>query len=280
MKRSLFDAGLALCTVGSALFAVGASKDPLSKVITLPNYSFSALMILGGILAAVGGIAFLSSFVVEPLESGVTRVVYGDIDSRYLCVPANPSDLPGLHALYTQYFGADVPSVDLMRAWLRRCGTAFTLVQRVTQDYGLGTRQVLVGSFKLLPLTAEGVRAMKSGQASGSSFRPEHISGIHRRPAAWYVGDVVATTRFSRGVVMAHINAACSFAVKKAVSIYARPLTRDGRRIITKHGFVQVSDGKSTPEIGRMCRLDALSTQVATRRRTAHKLRLTPLADA
>ena len=99
----------------------------------------------------------------------------------------------------SRYFGDDVPVIELMRTWVAKCGSAFTIVQRVVEDSGLPTRQELVGSFKLLPLTAKGVRAIELGQATGSTFRSEHISGGRSHPVGYYVGDVVATTRFARG---------------------------------------------------------------------------------
>jgi hypothetical protein len=49
---------------------------------------------------------------------------------------------------------------------------------------------------------------------------------------------------------MAQLNAAISPAVRSAVTLYARPLTKDGLRVMTKHRFVQVSDGRSAPQIG------------------------------
>lgn len=254
-RKSLLDAALGLCTVGGAVFAVGASKDPVSKVVVLPDAAFGTLMVVGGVLAAAGAIAFMLSFLIDRIEHAVSQVAYGDLDSKYLCNQARPSDLAGLHALYTRYFGDDVPDVDLMRTWVAKCASAFTMVQRVVEDAGLPVRQELVGSFKLLPLTAKGVRALDLGQATGSTFRSEHISGGRSRPAGYYVGDVVATTRFARGVVMAQLNAAISPAVRGAVIVYARPLTKDGLRVMTKHGFVQVSDGRSAPQIGLACKL-------------------------
>jgi hypothetical protein len=249
-RKSLLDAALVLCTVGGAVFAVGASKDAVSKMIVLPDTAFGILMVVGGVLAAAGAIAFVLSFLIDRIEQAVSHVAYGDLDSKYLCTHARPSDLAGLHALYARYFGDDVPDIKLMRKWAVKCGSAFTIVQRVVDDSGLPTRQDLVGSFKLLPLTAKGVRAIESGRASGSTFRPEHISRGRSRSAGYYVGDVVATTRFARGVVMAQLNAAISPAVRSAVTLYARPLTKDGLRVMTKHRFVQVSDGRSAPQIG------------------------------
>ena len=278
-RKSLLDAALGLCTVGGAMFAVGVSKDPVSKVIVLPTAAFGILMIVGGALATTGAIAFVSSFLIDRIEHAVSQVAYGDLDSKYLCTQARPGDLAGLHALYSRYFGEDVPDVDLMRAWMAKCGSAFTIVQRVVGDSGLPTRQELVGSFKLLPLTAKGVRAIDLGQATGSTFRSEHISGSRSRPAGYYVGDVVATTRFARGVVMAQLNAAVSPAVRGAVIVYARPLTKDGLRVMTKHGFVQVSDGKSAPQIGLACKLHVGSQSEALVRRKPRRHLLAPVSE-
>ena len=278
-RKSLLDAALGLCTVGGAVFAVGGSKDPVSKVVILPDAAFGILMVIGGVLAAAGAIAFMLSFLIDRLEQAVSQVRYGDLDSKYLCTQARPSDLPGLYALYTRYFGEDVPDVQLMGTWVAKCASAFTIVQRVIDNSGLQTRQELVGSFKLLPLTAKGVRAIDLGQATGSTFRPEHISGGRSRPAGYYVGDVVATTRFARGVVMAQLNAAVWPAVRSAVTVYARPLTKDGLRVMTKHGFVQVSDGRSAPHIGRSCKLHVGSRSESVVRLTARRHRLTPVIE-
>jgi hypothetical protein len=277
-RKSLSRSGLGLCTVGGAVFAVGASKDAVSKVVVLPDVAFGILMVVGGVLAAAGAIAFMLSFLIDRIEHAVSQVVYGDLDSKYLCTQARPSDLAGLHALYTRHFGDDVPDIQLMRTWVAKCGSAFTLVQRVVADSGLPTRQELVGSFKLLPLTAKGVRAIDLGQATGSTFRSEHIYGGRSRPAGYYVGDVVATTRFARGVVMAQLNAAVSPAVRVPVTVYARPLTKDGLRVMTKHGFVQVSDGRSAPQIGLVCKLQVGSQSKSVARRKA-KRRLAPVSE-
>jgi hypothetical protein len=276
-RKSLTDAALGLCTVGGAVFAVGASKDPVSKVVILPDSAFGSLMVVGGVLAAIGAIAFMLSFLIDRLEQAVSQVAYGDLDSKYLCTHARLRDLPGLYALYTRYFGDDVPDVQMMGTWVTKCASAFTIVQKVVEDSGLPTRQELVGSFKLLPLTAKGVRAIDLGQATGSTFRPEHISGARSRPAGYYVGDVVATTRFARGVVMAQLNAAVWPAVRSAVTVYARPLTKDGLRVMTKYGFVQVSDGRSAPQVGRACKLHVESQSEGVVRLAARRHRLAPV---
>jgi hypothetical protein len=211
----------------------------------------------GGSLVVIGLCLLLLSFIVQPIQDVFVRVAYGDLNSRYTYVRARRQDLMGLHDLYAEYFGSDVPSVELMRSWISRCKTALMLVHRVHQTSGLATNQQLVGSFKVLPLTTDAVRALEGGQITGSTFKPEHIASKKKETTAVYVGDVVATSKVGRGMVLAHLNAACTPAVKSGLPIYARPLTRDGLRVMTKHGFVQVLDGTSRPEIGRICKLES-----------------------
>jgi len=256
MNKPLLNGAVALCTIGGAVFAVGASEIAIAKVISLPARTFEILLFTGALLVGIGLCLLLMSFIVQPIRDAFVRVVYGDLNSRYTCVRARRNDLIGLHDLYTDYFGSDVPSVELMKSWISRCKTALMLVHRVRQNSGLATSQQLVGSFKVLPLTTDAVRALEGGQISGSTFKAEHIASNKKETAAVYVGDVVATSQVGRGMVLAHLNAACTPAVKSGLPIYARPLTHDGLRVMTKHGFVQVLDGTSRPEIGRICKLE------------------------
>lgn len=238
-------------------------------------------MIAGGVLALVGGLAFLASFMVDRIDQAVSRVVYGDLESRYVCTPAQPSDLIGLHALYARFFGEDVPDIQTMHQWLTKCSTAFTVVHKVVANAGLSMHQELVGSFKVLPLTVRGARAVELGQVTGSTFRSEHICTVHAKAAGYWVGDLVATARFARGIVMAQLNAAVAPALRGSVTVYARPLTKDGLRVMAKHGFVQTGDGKSAPEIGRTCKLQVvLGSEAAVSPPRPRRRRLTPVLQA
>lgn len=77
---------------------------------------------------------------------------------------------------------------------------------------------------------------------------------------------------------MAQLNAAISPVGRGAVTVYARPLTKDGLRVMTKHGFVQVSDSRSAPQIGRACKLHIGSEGESVVRPRAKRHRLAPAA--
>lgn len=280
-SKRLLEAALTLCTIGGAVFAVGATKEALSRFVVLPDAAVAVLMITGAALAIFGAIAFALSLIIDRLQHAVMQVIYGDVDSRYVCTYAKPSELAGLHDLYREYFGDDVPSSERMLKWLEKCPSALTIVYRVVVNAsGLPQRQELVGSFKVLPLNRAGVRAIEAGHVTGSTLKVEHMCASRTRPSAYYVGDVVATTRIAKGVVIAQLNATISPATRNEITVYARPLTRDGLRIMTKHGFVQASDGRSRPQIGCACKLKIGAPVTVAPRRKPKRPRLVPLPSA
>lgn len=279
-RKPLFDLGVALCTVGGAVFAIGAAKEPISKLLPLPGTGFVVLMVSGGVLGTVGALAFTLSFVAAPLQAAISVFVYGDADSRYVCSYARPQDLPRLHALYEEYFGNEAPKRELMREWLGKCPSALTIVQRLAGNSHLSERRELVGSFKVLPLTRKGQAAVETGKATGSTLGSELIAGPRSRPAGYYIGDVVATTQVARGVVMAHIESAIPTQIENEVTLYARPLTADGLRVMRAHGFVLASDGESSPEIGLMCKLYVGAKRKLRAGRRRGRKRLLPKQEA
>ena len=269
-----------LCTVGAAVFAIGAAKEPISRFVTLPSVAFTACMIAGGMLVIVGAIAFVAPLVIEPFRMAVSVIVYRDTDARYICSFARTQDLPQLHALYESYFGADTPAAALMRKWLKKAPAALTIVERVIGNSRKSETRELVGSFKVLPLTRTGQQAIEMGKATGSTLEGGYIAGPRSRPAAYYVGDVVATTRVARGIVMAQLEFALPTKVDEPVIVYARPLTPDGLRVMTKHGFVLASDAESLPKIRQLCKLQVgpkNTVRTATRQRKAKRLAPKPM---
>jgi hypothetical protein len=99
------------------------------------------------------------------------------------------------------------------------------------------------------------MQGLEAGLLTGSTLEPHHIAARQRDAAAFYVGDVVATASDARGRVLRCVMRECEEAFRKNLPIYARPLTKEGRNAMTRRGFVQVSDGESLPEHGKMCKL-------------------------
>jgi hypothetical protein len=254
MKKTIGPLSVVLCTVGAAVLAIAVAKDHISKIIDIPEPWYKAMLVIGGVLVFLGFVGFLVSVVISP-AGHVLDFVNKKLGEKYMLIYASQADLPQLHSFYTEFFGDDVPSLGLMRAWVQKYRKAFAMVYRVDDTSIKKKQQVLSGSFKVLLVTEEAVRGLESGQVSGSTFEPNHIASRQKDAAAYYVGDVVAKTRLARGFILASLNAACEQAIRKGLPIYARPLTSDGLRVMTQYGFVQAADRKSSPEIGKMCKL-------------------------
>jgi hypothetical protein len=268
VKKYLLTLPSLLCTIGAAILGIALAKDPISKIITLPEKAYSLMLIAGVVLILSGLAVLLVSAVGSPAKSVIDKILFRRINSKYICVHATQADLPQLHDLYTEFFGADVPSVSLMRSWMQQHRKTFAMVYRVNDSSIKKKEQVLVGSYKVLLITEEAVRELERGQLSGSTFMPKHIASRQKDAAAYYVGDVVATTQFARGVLLGYLNAACEQAIRKGFPIYARPLTSAGRRVMTGYGFVLAADGKTMPEIGRLCKLVTGREESRARTRT------------
>jgi hypothetical protein len=243
MKNNLNVASV-LCTIGSGLFA-----------LTTFGTAYRSLMWLGVLLFALGIAAAINTVFVTGFELVLRSFRSKTIERKFERVYATMTDVAPLRALYAKEFGSEVPSAKLMLEWITRYPHAFTLLYRCDAKPLFRRIYTLVGSFKLLPITSEGVREVEAGRATGSTLKSEHVAGEWADASALYIGDVVGTSLLGKGILLHYLNAACEEAFEKGLPLYARPLTPDGKRVMTGHAFVQIADGTSPPEIGKMCRL-------------------------
>jgi|ERR1041384_3433910 hypothetical protein len=272
MKKPLINASLAICTMGGAILALIATRELFRPWFEISDRVARLLGITAAVLIILGIVSCLIAVASRPVTVAITRIMYGDVESRYVISYARRKDIVGLHELYKNAFGSDVPPIETMNSWLSRCKKSFVLVYRIRQLAGLPTTRELVGSFKLLPLTREGARAIETQRVTGTMFVAKHIARNLRETVAYYVGDVVGRGKFAKAVVMAHLNVEGAPAIKHHFLVYARPLTTDGLRVMKRYGFVQVSDGKSPPEIGRLCKLLLNGSGEPSRRTTGRRL--------
>lgn len=193
--------------------------------------------------------------------TGRSRVALGH--SIHDFVPASERDLPELLSLYRRYFGDDIPTLSVMRSWLNRSPRAFWLV--LDRSSRASSVAKLVGSFKLLPITRSGVSDLEADLVSGSTFRERHIARRPRDTAAYYIGDVIGTNRVAQAAIVSHLRQLVSTNLTR-LPVYARPLSRDGERLMSKLGFHCVADG-GEPTLRRICRMDSRTTSPRSRAR-------------
>jgi hypothetical protein len=259
MKNTKLDGpALLWLGLGATLLALVAMKDPITRLQGFPDQVWNTALISGAIFSVLGIVLGVSTTILnakQPAQGVLEHIVFRRRESPRFVTCAQSGDLRRLHDCYEDKFGKDVPSVELMNSWLNRCETAFALIYTEVRER-LSVKLKLVGSFKLLPLTKQAVEQLEGGRTSGSTFEPEHICAPGDAPAAFYVGDLFAEGS-AGGAVLYYLDAKCRDLLKRGLTIYARPFTAQGRRVMMNRGFVQVSNGKEELEMRQLCRLAA-----------------------
>lgn len=175
---------------------------------------------------------------------------HGPTSAIFVPEPAHSLELTGLHQLYTRLFGEDVPTLAQMRLWHAINKNIFQLV--VEKDTATGTRTI-VGSFKVVPLKKEAIGYLELGVVTGTTLDANHIVKPGGRPSAWYIGDVVSTSKMSAHFVMKALLEYLSDHLNERTPIFARALSEKGLKYLREFNFTPVYDGKM--EIGQVCSL-------------------------
>jgi hypothetical protein len=243
-----------LISLGGACLALGVAGPDLKPLVVLPGSVFLFLTGVGATGLSVG-LALSLKAAAFPVKNAIASVIFRQDSGRFTCLVVGRSSLPHLREFYSKYFGEDVPDLVLMDAWVTRCDSAFYALYRVRDSAPTTSVTEMVGSFKVLPLSKSGVSAIERGRATGATLLPEHIAKAGRTIYGYYVGDVAASGRFAKGMVMAYLLSACKPAVEKGVPIYARPLTPDGLRVMVRYGFEPVHGTAQQLSIGTLSRL-------------------------
>lgn len=169
---------------------------------------------------------------------------------------AKRSDLPELYELYSKQFGDDIPTLERMRTWYSRNPNIFRIV--VLKDVISGARKI-VASFKAVPLKNVTIAFLELEALSGTNLPEDHIVRPRGRASAWYLGDLVSTSRVSAIAVMRDLVEYLSANVQADTPIYARGLTEKGLSLLRDYYFEPV--GENRMEIGRICRLTGTEVQ-------------------
>ena len=162
--------------------------------------------------------------------------------------PMSVGDIPAGHLYLIERFDVDTPTQKAMKEWLMAYPDAFIVMKkRATVD------AVIEGIFKLLPLTKAAVTQLLKGKLSGTTFEKKHIATSSRTTAGYYVGDVACSPSQRAGAaILERVAATWAPMLKSGIPVYARPLTRAGKRVMKNEGFVQASND-APPELRQLC---------------------------
>ncbi|HWS55665.1 MAG TPA: hypothetical protein VN228_16115 [Pyrinomonadaceae bacterium] len=243
-KRKAVEIGVLLLTVGGGgLIAIMSVRGDLEKAFPfLPPY-FYRLCLLVGFPVAVLGILLI----VLPLGTiqNVVRWWRRHWDKPYDCKTAKWEDLKAIHSFATEELG-QVSDLQKMERWFQTNRQIFWII---TDKSAQGPREKqLVGYYAVLPLNKEASDLLGTEQIEGISLAPEHLipyrrGRIRKTPASIYVGGIVSkkgprVRHFVLGSLIGHLNQEKLNGVK---TVFSRPVTDDGLRLVKKYGFRPVS---------------------------------------
>lgn len=165
-------------------------------------------------------------------------------ETSYLRGIASHHDLDELYGHYTRIFGDEnIPKEDFSR-WMKRNPYICYKVFRVTA-HSHKERRILVGFFDFEPLTKAAIKRLIANPDETLHIDISDILPPRYSPSTYYVGSIGATSesRSARfGTLMCAINFIEEKSAGQELVLYARPVTKDGKRICKSFGFAPIGN--------------------------------------
>ena len=242
-----------LMVAGGFEVAKDSSPEVLKELTWLPSLVTAGRLVEFGVgLIVVGLIAFGLSFSIQFLRevAGVYRRVLMtfsrytvDYRLRYM----TPADFGVVYEEFRRIFGEEMIPPERVKEWMKKNPMIAYTVVRASRDHP--DRYDLVGYFELLPLTKAGEEKLRRSRPDTGSLSVTDIySPLKWAVATAYyvasVGVIDATNRkhenrrLVEGTVMRMlIEQLRCLGVRQTIDVYARPVTKDGLRLVREYGF-------------------------------------------
>ena len=249
----LFPTIIPLFGVGSALTVLYRQQQDIDHLISIPQYVYSGLLWLGIILIVLALVLVLCRIVSDGLVFVLRGTILGFHDPpRYKCRPIRANELHQHHAYWEKFFPGDISSLAQNKAWYRKNDKLFWFLFEVASRKGKRHDEPkLVGSFSMIPLTKSAALQVYHEELSGPTFTAEHIAKASKPPAI-YIGGVVAEGLFAKAEALARLSEKIDRLLEKKITIFTRPVTDDGLRLVKKYEFVPTG---GTPGLRRIYQL-------------------------
>lgn len=219
--------------------------------------TYAGIFLLSAAIAIIGLCLVLLGFVFWLIEKTSSRVDLFLRASVYELVlrRARTGDLKWIYDFGLEYFGYNISPVELMHALYKKNGEIFWVIVKRKISEG-ATTEVNTGYFSILPLNKRAAFLVEKGQLDGRSITTQDLARQHGRPRAIYIGAIAARTVRARGfaltAIQQHIDREKYSQVQK---LYAKAVTGDGLRLLTKYGF-RSTTGSASGKIGDIFALD------------------------
>jgi hypothetical protein len=245
-----------LVGLAGGLLGVASREQLFSATLSIPHRVYSALA-YSGLCIFVFGVAWLvrgilswsRAYAAEQFggRHGPTRIYEGGF--------ADECELPGLHQLYQQTFGQNVPSLEAMVGWHQRNPTVFIKVTETDVKSGI---TLIAASAKIMPLRKRAINLLETCVVTGTTISPTDIVKMGGTPACVYVGDVIAI-KDCRNLLMSAIVKRLKALVSHRTTLYLRPLTRIGLSYAVEYGFTPVNGQGGLGQLYRLSGPEAVA---------------------
>ena len=233
-----------ILAIGGALIAIGGGALAVKR--ELPEFTFLgmglaeigiAVIVVGACLSAAGIYLFVHPLILRSVDTATELIFkeWGYVKERVLA-----QDLPDLYREFERFFGSDMLAIEDMTGWLKRNpDIAWRIIGKKGQD-----PKVAVGFFELIPLTRPAIERLNAGKLDARSMTLKHISSRGNRSSAYYIGSVAASSesrRFKFATMFKLFEHLRDLACESPITLYARPVTPDGLRLVKEYKFEKIN---------------------------------------
>ena len=229
--------------------AIGGGGLVLAVFPAFQYFEFAALLVngtagLGLFLVVVGGSWFVWGCFL-PRDSRTEEFTYRNV------LPDEVGQILDFAKVHLGPVG--LPTEDQLRDLLKINPKLYYVIEGRPDP--LSGKVSIVGCFTILPLKTGAVRGLESGELTGASIKADHICRLKGAPKAFYIGSVIGSDFWTSVIAIKKLGQEITRLCKKhkIVTLYARPVTNDGLRLVRKRKFKNVIDGKK-PEMNIVCR--------------------------
>lgn len=216
-------------------------RQQIAEHLVIPEIFFTIILIIGVISLAVAVILFVISLD-YPVPS--EKTVY-----RFRA--AKDDELEPLHQLCTEILSEGISDLHTWRQRHKRNPNIFYVVFRQESSPG-SSKQEIVGGFSMIPLNQSASELVGEEELIGLQITPDHIPPNGERIASVYIAWLVGRGQKAKGYVISFLGRIMDEYGKSGVTtVYTRPITEDGLRLIKRHTFTPVKNG-ATIAFGRI----------------------------
>jgi hypothetical protein len=246
--------GMGILTIGGSLAAVCPLRADIDDLIgSYPDRIYDLCLILGlflclcGLLLVLAGVLQHLAALSKRMQHVREYIEEKLSDPRFERAVATLDQFEELFELSRHILGDEIaPEIrERMREWYGKNPNYLWSIQRVKVGDGVETRR-LAGFFSIFPLNKRATKLCERGDFSGAQIRSEDLVGPNSVPAGVYIGAIAANTPRARSFALGVLMERLDKILKRGVALYTRPVTRDGRRLISKYGFIAVDTESRT----------------------------------